>query len=217
MSKPSVFGTEHVAQLKHLQLAYCVLAGGHAAAAAVVVCACRRSCYCSCCYPVVVCVCRRSRCCCDVCLQAVLLLQLLGFVFVPVYIACRVYTMPEYLSKRFGGQRLRVYFTLLSLVLYIFTKCSVSLRVYFTLLFLVLYIFIKRSVSVWRRGSYPSWTSCCQNCGRLCGTESWSDYGHFYMKIVFTQNRSFAVKLRSFLGFNIASKVATQKHLGSIK
>ena len=57
--------------------------------------------------------------------QAILLLQLLGFIFVPVYIACRVYTMPEYLSKRFGGERLRVYFTLLSLVLYIFTKCSV--------------------------------------------------------------------------------------------
>ena len=37
------------------------------------------------------------------------------------------------------------------------------------------------------------------------------------MKIVSTQNRSFAVKLRSFLGFNIASKVATQKHLGSIE
>jgi Sodium:solute symporter family len=33
--------------------------------------------------------------------------------------------MPEYMSKRFGGQRLRVYFALLSLVLYIFTKCSV--------------------------------------------------------------------------------------------
>ena len=36
--------------------------------------------------------------------------------------------MPEYLSKRFGGARLRVYFAMLSLVLYIFTKCSVSLR-----------------------------------------------------------------------------------------
>nr|KAG5694949.1 hypothetical protein BaRGS_031232 [Batillaria attramentaria] len=41
-----------------------------------------------------------------------------SMVFLPTY------TMPEYLSKRFGGQRLRVYFAFLSLVLYIFTKCS---------------------------------------------------------------------------------------------
>ncbi|KAL8590951.1 hypothetical protein ACOMHN_040637 [Nucella lapillus] len=56
--------------------------------------------------------------------NALLLLQLLGWVFVPVYIACGTYTMPEYLSLRFGGQRLRVYFAFLSLILYIFTKCS---------------------------------------------------------------------------------------------
>ncbi|XP_076451807.1 sodium/myo-inositol cotransporter-like [Babylonia areolata] len=56
--------------------------------------------------------------------NALLLLQLLGWIFVPVYIACGTYTMPEYLSLRFGGQRLRVYFALLSLVLYVFTKCS---------------------------------------------------------------------------------------------
>ncbi|KAK2153547.1 hypothetical protein LSH36_293g02003 [Paralvinella palmiformis] len=35
--------------------------------------------------------------------------------------------MPEYLKKRFGGQRIRVYFAVLSLILYIFTKCSVNL------------------------------------------------------------------------------------------
>lgn len=34
--------------------------------------------------------------------------------------------MPQYLSKRFGGTRLRVYFAVLSLILYIFTKCSVK-------------------------------------------------------------------------------------------
>ena len=113
--------------------------------------------------------------------QALILLQLLGFVCVPVYIACQAsdcvqkfiikeirlnqlrfdsklnkmtlrwdiywhyliirtpkiesssmrrlfqtYTMPQYLSKRFGGARLRVFFAILSLILYIFTKCSVS-------------------------------------------------------------------------------------------
>ncbi|XP_041378621.1 sodium/myo-inositol cotransporter-like isoform X2 [Gigantopelta aegis] len=57
-------------------------------------------------------------------INALLFLQLLGWVFIPVYIACGTYTMPEYLSKRFGGQRIRVYFAFLSLVLYIFTKCS---------------------------------------------------------------------------------------------
>ncbi|KAK7480838.1 hypothetical protein BaRGS_00027924 [Batillaria attramentaria] len=56
--------------------------------------------------------------------NAVLLLQMLGWIFVPVYISSGIYTMPEYLSKRFGGQRLRVYFAFLSLFLYVLTKCS---------------------------------------------------------------------------------------------
>lgn len=59
--------------------------------------------------------------------NALLLLQLLGWLFIPVYITSGVYTMPEYLSKRFGGQRLKVYFAMLTLVLYIFTKLSVNL------------------------------------------------------------------------------------------
>lgn len=60
-------------------------------------------------------------------LNALLLLQLLGWIFVPVYIQSGIYTMPEYLSKRFGGKRLQVYFAVLSLILYIFTKLSVDL------------------------------------------------------------------------------------------
>lgn len=59
--------------------------------------------------------------------NALLLLQLLGWVFVPVYIHSGVYTMPEYLSKRYGGNRLKVYFAFLSVLLYIFTKLSVDL------------------------------------------------------------------------------------------
>ncbi|KAK5617731.1 Sodium/myo-inositol cotransporter [Crenichthys baileyi] len=59
--------------------------------------------------------------------NAVLLLQLLGWVFVPVYIYSGVYTMPAYLSKRFGGNRLKVYLACLSVLLYIFTKLSVDL------------------------------------------------------------------------------------------
>ncbi|XP_042601932.1 sodium/myo-inositol cotransporter-like [Cyprinus carpio] len=59
--------------------------------------------------------------------NAILLLQLLGWVFIPVYIHSGVYTMPEYLSKRFGGKRLKVFFASLTLLLYIFTKLSVDL------------------------------------------------------------------------------------------
>lgn len=34
--------------------------------------------------------------------------------------------MPEYLTKRFGGQRIRIYLSLLSIFLYVMTKISVS-------------------------------------------------------------------------------------------
>ncbi|XP_057707598.1 sodium/myo-inositol cotransporter [Corythoichthys intestinalis] len=59
--------------------------------------------------------------------NALLLLQLLGWVFIPVYIHSGVFTMPEYLAKRFGGERLKVYFAFLSVLLYVFTKLSVDL------------------------------------------------------------------------------------------
>lgn len=52
--------------------------------------------------------------------------MLLGWLFVPVYMSSGVYTMPEYLRERFGGQRIRVYLSFLALILYIFTKISVS-------------------------------------------------------------------------------------------
>lgn len=51
----------------------------------------------------------------------------LGWIFVPVYIAAGVVTMPQYLKKRFGGQRIQVYMSVLSLILYIFTKISVGM------------------------------------------------------------------------------------------
>uniref|UniRef100_A0A2K5Q9R8 Solute carrier family 5 member 9 n=1 Tax=Cebus imitator TaxID=2715852 RepID=A0A2K5Q9R8_CEBIM len=55
------------------------------------------------------------------------LLLALGWVFVPVYIAAGVVTMPQYLKKRFGGQRIQVYMSVLSLILYIFTKISTDI------------------------------------------------------------------------------------------
>ena len=35
--------------------------------------------------------------------------------------------MPEYIKKRFGGDRIRIYLSCLSLLLYVFTKISAAL------------------------------------------------------------------------------------------
>lgn len=53
--------------------------------------------------------------------------MLLGWVFVPAYLSATVFTMPEYIGRRFGGRRLRAYLTGVSLLLYVFTKISVTL------------------------------------------------------------------------------------------
>ncbi|XP_034380388.1 solute carrier family 5 member 4B-like isoform X1 [Arvicanthis niloticus] len=47
--------------------------------------------------------------------NALLVVLLLGWVFVPIYIKAGVMTMPEYLRKRFGGKRLQIYLSVLSL------------------------------------------------------------------------------------------------------
>ncbi|XP_071800571.1 sodium/mannose cotransporter SLC5A10-like [Asterias amurensis] len=60
-------------------------------------------------------------------IMAVWCLIALGWIFVPVYLSAGVYTMPEYLRKRYGGQRLRILLAVFSLFLYIFTKISVDI------------------------------------------------------------------------------------------
>ncbi|CAD5124680.1 DgyrCDS12944 [Dimorphilus gyrociliatus] len=60
-------------------------------------------------------------------LNAVFALILLGWVFVPVYMSAGVFTMPEYLNRRFGGQRIRIYLAVLALLLSVFTKISADL------------------------------------------------------------------------------------------
>lgn len=70
------------------------------------------------------------------------MLMVLGWLFVPVYMKAevkffptrkfilkkfQVFTMPQYLKMRFGGERIRVYLTFLALMLSIFTKISVDL------------------------------------------------------------------------------------------
>ncbi|KAM4548016.1 sodium/glucose cotransporter 4 [Odontesthes bonariensis] len=59
--------------------------------------------------------------------NATLVLVALGWIFIPVYISAGVVTMPEYLAKRFGGSRIRIYISVLSLILYIFTKISTDI------------------------------------------------------------------------------------------
>ena len=59
-------------------------------------------------------------------INAIFILMLLGWFFVPVYLASGIYTMPEYMKSRFGGQRIRLLLSCLALVAYIFTKISVS-------------------------------------------------------------------------------------------
>ncbi|XP_060933714.1 sodium/glucose cotransporter 4 [Limanda limanda] len=59
--------------------------------------------------------------------NAAWVLVALGWIFIPVYISASVVTMPEYLAKRFGGQRIRIYMSVLSLILYIFTKISTDI------------------------------------------------------------------------------------------
>lgn len=59
--------------------------------------------------------------------NAVLNITLLGWIFLPVYIASGIYTMPEYLYWRFGGKRLRVYLVLVALFTYAFATASTDL------------------------------------------------------------------------------------------
>ncbi|XP_067912611.1 sodium/mannose cotransporter SLC5A10 isoform X2 [Heterodontus francisci] len=59
--------------------------------------------------------------------NATYVLLMLAWVFVPVYISSGIVTMPEYLQKRFGGERIRMYLSALSLLLSVFTKISTDL------------------------------------------------------------------------------------------
>ncbi|XP_033614363.1 sodium/myo-inositol cotransporter 2 isoform X6 [Fukomys damarensis] len=52
---------------------------------------------------------------------------MLSWIFLPIYIAGQVTTMPEYLRKRFGGNRISVTLAVLYLFIYIFTKISVDM------------------------------------------------------------------------------------------
>ncbi|CAN0334671.1 unnamed protein product [Lampetra fluviatilis] len=59
--------------------------------------------------------------------NALFIVVLLGWLFVPIYITAGVVTMPEYLKKRFGGSRIQYYLSGLSLILYVLTKISADM------------------------------------------------------------------------------------------
>ncbi|XP_039252114.2 sodium/glucose cotransporter 4-like [Styela clava] len=60
-------------------------------------------------------------------LNGLFVLILLGWIFVPVYLASGIFTMPEYLKRRFGGERIRLYLACLCMILYMFAKISTDL------------------------------------------------------------------------------------------
>ena len=57
---------------------------------------------------------------------ACLILLILGWVFVPFYLRSNVFTMPQFLERRFSRQ-CAVYLAAISIIAYIFTKISVQL------------------------------------------------------------------------------------------
>ncbi|XP_034046949.1 sodium/myo-inositol cotransporter 2 [Thalassophryne amazonica] len=59
--------------------------------------------------------------------NGMLMVLILGWLFLPIYIAAGVTTMPEYLQKRYGGRRMQMFLTVLYLFIYIFTKISVDM------------------------------------------------------------------------------------------
>ncbi|KAM8951502.1 sodium/myo-inositol cotransporter 2 isoform 2-T2 [Lycaon pictus] len=60
-------------------------------------------------------------------LSGLFLVLMLAWIFLPIYIAGQVTTMPEYLRKRFGGNRIPIILAVLYLFIYIFTKISVDM------------------------------------------------------------------------------------------
>src|SRR3989475_12087903 len=57
---------------------------------------------------------------------ACLILLILGWVFVPFYLRSNVFTMPEFLERRFNPQS-AVYISAISIIAYIFSKISLHL------------------------------------------------------------------------------------------
>ncbi|XP_043833979.1 sodium/glucose cotransporter 5 isoform X1 [Dromiciops gliroides] len=59
--------------------------------------------------------------------NATYVLLALAWVFVPIYISSELVTMPEYLQKRYGRSRIRMFLSIFSLLMSVFTKISIDL------------------------------------------------------------------------------------------
>lgn len=60
-------------------------------------------------------------------INAIFCLLALGWIFLPTYLSAQISTIPGYLNRRFGRERLRLCMSLIALLLYIFVKVSVDL------------------------------------------------------------------------------------------
>ena len=59
--------------------------------------------------------------------NAMFVLLCLGYFFVPVYLSSNIVTIPDYLARRLGGERLQIYLTIVTLTMYILTITSANL------------------------------------------------------------------------------------------
>ena len=100
---------------------------------------------------------------------AVFMVLTLGWVFTPFYLRSAVFTMPEFLERRYGPA-CRWYLTTVSVLAYIFTKISVSLYAgallletllgwdfYTSAVVMVVPPACTRWLAAWRRSSTPNW------------------------------------------------------------
>ena len=63
-----------------------------------------------------------------------------------ITLCMQVFTMPEYLKKRFGGERIRVYLAVLALLLYVFTKVSVSFSLFCLDLYAIIVLILQAGI-----------------------------------------------------------------------
>lgn len=67
----------------------------------------------------------------------------------------QVYTMPEYLEKRYGGQRLRIAMSVISMILYVLTKIAVDMYAGALFIQLALGINLYLAVGEYKNNLFP--------------------------------------------------------------
>src|SRR5882762_7870844 len=110
---------------------------------------------------------------------ACLILLLLGWLFVPFYLKSGVYTMPEFLEKRYNSAA-RSYFTWVSVIGYVLTKISVTLYAGGVVI---------RAVSGWKPSNHPDfpWTGIIFGAPIL-GIWYWCTDQHIVQRVLAAKN-----------------------------